>query len=203
MARQYGTTLRNDLLQQYEDSIGTSPKLRFYDGTMPATPATAAAGTQLVELTNATSNWRGAPSSGSSALAGTFTGTVGANGDCEYYRVYDSGGSTCHEQGLITQAFPLVTNGSTAAGSNVLNFASTSGVTVGMAITGAGVASGSTVLAVSSTTVTMSLPSISGVGSTTTIYFGDTSGELLLNAIAVTIGQVITVATWDRTAPGA
>lgn len=203
MARQYGTTLRNDLLQQYEDSIGTSPKLRFYDGTMPATPATAAAGTQLVELTNATSNWRGAPSGGSSALAGTFTGTVSNAGDCDYYRVYDSAGTTCHEQGLITQAFPLVTSASTAAASNELTFTSTTGVSVDMAITGAGVPTGATVLAVTSTKVTMSLPSISGVGSTTTIYFGDVSGQLLLNAVAVTVGQVISVATWDRTAPGA
>lgn len=204
MTRQYGTTLRNDLLQQYEDTIGTSPKVRIYTGTQPATPATAASGTQLVELTNATSNWRNAPSSGASTMAGSFTGTVTADGTAGYYRVWDSGASTCHEQGGITRAFPLTTaTSSTAAGSNVLTFASTTGVSDGMSVTVTGVPTGTTVASHTSTTVNLSAAATATISIGTTVYFGDTSGDLLLLNTALTTGQTLTLSLWDRTAPGA
>ena len=204
MARQYGTTLRNDLLQQYEDTIGTSPKVRIYTGTQPATPATAASGTQLVELTNATANWRNAASGGASAMAGSFTGSVGADGTAGYYRVLDSGASTCHEQGSITRAFPLTTaTSSTSAGSNVLTFASTTGVSDGMSVTVSGVPTGTTVASHTSTTVNLSAAATATISIGTTVYFGDTSGDLLLLNTALTTGQTLTLSLWDRTAPGA
>lgn len=203
MTRQYGTTLRNSLLQDYEDEIGTSPKVRIYSGTMPANCA-ASAGTQLCELTNATSNWRAAPSGGSSALAGTFTGTVAADGDATHYRVYASDGTTCHEQGTITRAFPLTTTDPTSSPSNVLTFADTTGVTTGMSVTGTGIPAGATVAGVTSTTVSLSAPvEAGGVADNAVIYFGDTSGKLYMQTTALTIGMNLTLSQWDRTAPGA
>lgn len=132
MGKQYSTTLRNDWLTTYETTIGTSPKLRICTGSAPATCAASQSGTQLIEMT-LPSDWMGAPSSGSSSKAGTWSGTVAADGTAGYYRILSSGG-TCHEQGVVTQAFSLATNASTAANSNVLTFAATTGVSVGMSV---------------------------------------------------------------------
>lgn len=201
MSRQYSTTLRNDWLSTYESTIGTSPKLRFCTGSPPANCGTAQSGTQLIEMT-LPSDWQAAASGGSAAKSGTWSGTVAADGTAGYYRILSSGG-TCHEQGLITRAFTISTNGSTAANNNVLNFASTTGVSVGMSVSGTGVPSGATVLAVTSTTVTLSTPSTAGVSSSVAIYFGDTSGDLWLQNTALTAGQTITIDTRTQTAPGA
>ncbi|MEY5099153.1 MAG: Caulobacter phage Seuss, partial [Pseudomonadota bacterium] len=166
--------------------------------------AASATGTQLVELTNATSNWRNAPSSGTSTLAGSFTGTVAADGTAGYYRVWDSGASTCHEQGSVTRAFSKSTSASTSAGSNILTFADTTGISVGMSVTATGVPSGAVVAGTTSTTVSLSAATTgSGVGSGASVYFGDTAGDLFLNATALTTGQTLTISLWDRTAPGA
>lgn len=200
MARQYSTTLRNDWLQQYEDTIGTSALLRMCTGTAPANCAASQTGTQLIEMT-LPSDWQGAPSSGTAAKSGTWSGTVAADGTAAYYRILSSGG-TCHEQGLITRAFTVATNALTAANSNVLNFAATTGITAGMTISGAGVPSGATVLGVTSTTVTMSAPSTAGVSNATSIYFGDTTGDLWLNNTALSTGQTLTITTRNNTSPG-
>lgn len=200
MARQYSTTLRNAWLDTYESTIGTTPKLRMMTGSLPATCATAQSGTQLIEMT-LPSDWMGAPSSGTSALAGTWSGTVAADGTAGYYRFLSSGG-TCHEQGLITRAFALSTSATTAANNNVLTFASTTGVSDGMSVSGTGVPAGATVLAHTSTTVTLSAPSTAGVGSAVAIYFGDTSGDLWLNNTALTNGQTLSISARSLTAPG-
>jgi hypothetical protein len=201
MSRQYSTTLRNDWLSTYESTIGTSPKLRFCTGSPPANCGTAQSGTQLIEMT-LPSDWQAAASGGSAAKSGTWSGTVAADGTAGYYRILSSGG-TCHEQGLITRAFTISTSASTDANNNVLTFASTTGVSVGMSISGTGIPSGATVLAVTSTTVTMSAPSTAGVSSAVAIYFGDTSGDLWLQNTALTAGQTITIDTRTQTAPGA
>lgn len=200
MARQYSTTLRNDWLQQYEDTIGTSALLRMCTGTAPANCAASQTGTQLIEMT-LPSDWQGAPSSGTAAKSGTWSGTVAADGTATYYRILSSGG-TCHEQGLVTRAFTLSTSALTAANSNVLTFTSTTGVTAGMAVAGAGVPTGATVLSVTSTTVLISSPSTAGVSSSTAIYFGDTTGDLWLNNTALTTGQALTITVRNNTSPG-
>lgn len=201
MARQYSTTLRNDWLSTYESTIGTSPKLRFMTGSPPANCAASQSGTQLIEMT-LPSDFQAAPSGGSAAKAGTWSGTVSSDGTAGYYRILSSGG-TCHEQGSITRAFSLSTNGTTAAGNNVLNFADTSGVSDGMSASGTGVPSGAAVFSHTSTTVTLTLPSTAGVGSAAEIYFGDTSGDLWLQNAALNAGQTVTIDTRTQTAPGA
>lgn len=201
MAKQYSTTLRNAWLDTYESTIGTSPKLRVCTGSPPANVAASQTGTQLAELT-LPSDWMGAPSSGTSALAGTWTGTVAADGTAGYYRILTSGGAA-HEQGVVTQAFTLTTNSTTSAYSNVLNFASTTGVTVGMTVSGTGVPDGTTVLATTSTTVTISNVSTTGVGSAVAIYFGSTEGDMWLTNPVLTTGQTLSFTSRNFTAPGA
>lgn len=201
MGKQYSTTLRNAWLDTYESTIGTSPKLRLCTGAPPANVAAAQTGTQLAELT-LPSDWMGAPSSGTSALAGTWSGTVSTSGTAGYYRILSSGG-TAHEQGVVTQAFSLATSASTAANSNVLTFTSTAGVSVGMTVSGTGVPDGTTVLAVTSTTVTLSNVSTAGVGSAVDIYFGSTDGDMWLTNPVLTAGQTLTFTSRNFTAPGA
>lgn len=201
MTKQYSTTLRDAWLDTYESEIGTEPKMRICTGSMPATCATAQSGTQLIEMT-LPSDWMGAPSSGTSALAGSWTGTVSADGTAGYYRILDSGATTCHEQGTVTRAFALTTSASTSSSSNVLTFTSTSGVSVGMSVTATGVPSGTTVSAVGATTVTLSAAT-TGVSNGATVYFGDTSGDLWLNNTALTTGTTLSITTRSLTAPGA
>lgn len=200
MARQYSEDMRNDWLQAMEDRLGTSPLLRLCTGTPPANCAASQTGTQLIEMT-LPSDWQNTPSGGSATKAGTWSGTVSADGTAGYYRFLTSGG-VCHEQGVVTRAFSLVTSAATSANSNVLTFTSTTGVSVGMSISGSGIPTNATVLAVSSTTITMSAPSTVGVSITTTVYLGDTSGDLWMNNTGLTTGQSLSISTRTNTSPG-
>ena len=146
--------------------------------------------------------WHAQRPQGTSALAGSWTGTVAVGGTAGYYRILSSGG-TVHEQGTVTQAFSLATSASTAANSNVLTFTTTTGVSAGMTVSGTGVPDGTTVLAVTSTTVTMSTVSTTGVSSGATLYFGSTDGDMWLTNPVLTTGQTLSFTSRNFTAPGA
>lgn len=100
MALQFSVAVRNARLDATETVVGTSPKLRLYTGTVPADCATAASGTLLAEL-SLPSDWMASASGGTKALAGTWSGTASAAGTAGYFRLYDSAGTTCHEQGTV------------------------------------------------------------------------------------------------------
>ena len=102
MAIQLSTTVRNARLDTIESTIGTSAILRIRSGSVPANCAAADAGTVLATL-NLPSDWMAAASSGSKALNGTWQDTSADNtGTAAHFRIYDSGGSTCHIQGTVT-----------------------------------------------------------------------------------------------------
>lgn len=102
MAVQRSVASRNAQLDAFETTVGTTPLLRIYSGAMPADCATAASGTLLAEMT-LPSDWLAAASSGSKAKSGTWSdATANATGTAGYYRIYDSTGTTCHEQGECT-----------------------------------------------------------------------------------------------------
>ena len=101
MSLQYSTTLRNNQLGQVQSTIGTSPHMIIYTGSAPANCAAAATGTTLVDIT-LPSDWMNNPSSGSVTKLGTWTGTASGTGTAGYYRVYDSGITTCGIQGTVT-----------------------------------------------------------------------------------------------------
>ena len=200
---QFGTTERNAICDAFETSVGTAPKMRFLTGSMPATPATAETGTLISQLT-LPSDWLNAASGGAKTKNGTWSGTAAATGVIGYCRIKDSAGTTVRWQGTVTQAITLTTSASTAANGNVLTFTSTTGVSATQAVRGTGIETGTTVLAVTSTTVTLSLASLAGVASGASITFGDTSGDMTINTTTVSaIGQAITVDTWTLTAGGA
>lgn len=101
MALQFSVSVRNARLDQIETTIGTSAILKIRTGAQPADCATADAGTVLATLT-LPSDWMAAASSGAKAKSGTWQDTsADAAGTAAHFRIYDSGGSTCHLQGSV------------------------------------------------------------------------------------------------------
>jgi hypothetical protein len=156
----------------------------------------------LVEM-SLPSDWLEAADAGTIVKKGAWSGTAVAAGTAGYYRIFDTAGTTCHEQGTVSQAVTLVTSASTAAFGNVLTFATTAGVSVGFGVAGVGVSDGTTVAALTSTTVTLSAAAgSSGVASGASIQLGDVTGNLQLNNTAITIGQTVTIDYKAITCPG-
>jgi hypothetical protein len=102
MALQLSTAVRNARLDAIETTIGTSAIMRIRTGSAPADCAAADSGTVLATL-NLSSDWMAAAASGSKAKAGTWQDiSADATGTAAHFRIYDSGGSTCHLQGSVT-----------------------------------------------------------------------------------------------------
>lgn len=217
MTIQLSVAARNGMLEAYECTVnnqtvsggtgsggsvtGTAaaPRLRILTGTMPANCAAAETGTLLAQIT-LPADWAAAASSGAKALSGTWQVAASASGTAGYYRIVDNAGTTCHEQGTAGVNVALTTNALTAANGNVLNFASTTGVAVGMNIAGTGVPTGATVVATTGTTVTMSMTSTAGVSNSASITF---SQDLALDNASINSGQTVTITSKTLTAPNA
>lgn len=180
------------------------PRLQFHTGAMPANCAAARTGTLLVN-TVLPANWMADSSAGAKSIAGgpwALTGlpAAGAGTVAGYYSVMDNAGTTCHEQGTIGVQVQLSTNALTAANSNVLNFASTTGVVVGMNAAGAGVPATATVVALTATTVTLSHTSTAGVANAAAITF---TADMTVDNASVANAQVVNVSAKSITAPNA
>ena len=185
---------RNAMLDAIETTIGTAPTLELRTGSPPATCATADSGT-LLDTRTLPSDWMAAASGGSKAIAGTWTPAGASNsGTFGHFRIKAS--STCRMQGTAGVAVAIATSALTAAGGTVLTFASTTGVAVGMRISGTGVASGAYVAAVTGTTATMSIATSGGVSSAATITFRP---DMELDAATVTAAQLVNVTACDLT----
>ncbi len=108
MAIQLSDTLRNNMIGQYETTLGTTPKLILRTGAQPSTCASADAGTFLAILT-LPSDWASAAASGAVTLAGTWSGTGSAAGTAGHYRLKTSAATSTndtgvtHEQGSVGQ----------------------------------------------------------------------------------------------------
>jgi hypothetical protein len=101
MALQFSVAVRNGRLDAIETVVSTTPVLKIRSGSVPATCATADAGTVLATLT-LPSDWMAAASSGSKSKSGTWEDTSADNtGTAEHWRLYASDGTTCHAQGTI------------------------------------------------------------------------------------------------------
>ena len=102
MAIQLSVGVRNGSLDAIETAIGTSAILRVRTGAVPATTATADAGTVLATL-NLPVDYMAAASAGTKAKSGTWEDlSADAAGTAAHFRVYDSAGTTCHIQGTVT-----------------------------------------------------------------------------------------------------
>ena len=103
MTIQLSVAVRNAMLDALETAIGTGAVVKLRSGSPPANAAAADAGTVLASMTLA-SDWMAAAASGSKNFSSlpiedTSADAVGTLG---HYRVYASGGATCHMQGTIT-----------------------------------------------------------------------------------------------------
>ncbi len=102
MGLQLSETVRNARLNAIETTIGTDPILKIRTTAQPADCATADAGSVLATFTLPT-DWLAAASGGAKVKAGTWEDTsADAAGTAAHFRIYDSGGTTCHIQGSVT-----------------------------------------------------------------------------------------------------
>lgn len=120
MAIQLGTGLRNNMVDQYESTVGTSAYIKIFTGAQPADCQSATSGTLLCNVA-LPSDWYGAASGGTATKSGTWQGTAVAAGTSGHYRLYNNGTSVCSEQGSAgTGASDLVLdNSSIASGQTV------------------------------------------------------------------------------------
>jgi hypothetical protein len=195
MALQLSVGARDGGLDAIETTIGASAILRIWSGAPPATCAAADTGTVIATL-NLPSDWMAAASGGTKAFLGTWQDvSADASGTVGHWRVYDAAGTTCHMQGTAGQSITLATSALTAANGNVLTFAATTGVVVGMNVSGTGVPAGAVVAAVTGTTVTLSRTSTAGVASGASIAF---AYDMAVDNASVVAGQQFNVSgfTW-------
>ena len=120
MAVQLSTTVRNARLDAVETAIGTGPILRVRTGAPPADCAAADSGSVLVSI-SLPSDWASAASGGSKAFVVPQSGTASGTGTAAHFRIYDSGGSTCHMQGTVATSGADLTidNASVTSGQTV------------------------------------------------------------------------------------
>lgn len=198
MTTQYSTAARNANMTQLIASIGINAQIINYSGAIPANVGAAATGTLLVQFAGNATQF-GTSTAGvitASAVAGVNATAAGVAG---YYRINTSAGAAV-TQGTIYQTTPLTTSTATAANSNVLNFAATTGVVVGMTATGTGFPTGALVIAVTATTVTLNTVSTPGIAGATVITFG---GDMNLTNTNIAAGQACTFTSFTTTAFGA
>ena len=101
MAVQLSTSVRTAMATAIETTVGTSPLLRIYSGAQPANCAAAASGTLLAEMA-LPSDWA-TQASGVLTMSGTWQdASANAAGTAGHYRLYDTAGTNCHEQGSVT-----------------------------------------------------------------------------------------------------
>jgi hypothetical protein len=100
MAFQFSTAARNAALDGIETAAGVSVTLEIRSGSVPATCATADAGTVLATMT-LPSDWLANASGGAKAKSGTWQDlSADAAGTAGHFRIKQGG--TCHIQGTVT-----------------------------------------------------------------------------------------------------
>lgn len=110
MAIQKSVAARNASLDSLETTVGTTPVMKLFTGSMPANCAAADTGTVLATLT-LPSDWMANASSGTKAKSGTWQDLTADNsGSFGYFRIYESTATTCHLQGTAGTSGDLVTD---------------------------------------------------------------------------------------------
>lgn len=100
MAFQFSVAARNASLDAIETAIGASPTLELRSGAVPATCATADAGTVLATMV-LPADFMAAASAGAKTILGTWQDTAAdATGVAGHFRIKQ--GVTCHAQGTVT-----------------------------------------------------------------------------------------------------
>jgi hypothetical protein len=198
MTQQYSDAERTAEGNARVSAIGINAQIRILSGAIPANVAAAETGTLLAQYTGNATQY-GTVATGVITTSAVANTTALAAGTAGYFRIRTSAGVAV-SQGTAYQRVTIATSALTAANSNVLNFAATTGVAVGQAISGAGVPNGATVIAFTGTTVTMSLASTAGVASAASIVFG---GDMTFDNATFTLGQTLVFTSRTETMAGA
>ncbi len=183
---QYSVAARNAMLDAAESTIGASAVLKILGGAaMPANVGTANAGTVLATMA-LPSDYFGNAASGAKDKAGTWQdASADASGYARYFRIYANDGTTCHYQGLVSQAWLASTayalNQHVSNGGNVYicTTAGTAASSGGPTGTGTGITDGTAVWS----------------------YVG--VADLVLDNTNIGAGQPVTVNSYTWTAAGA
>lgn len=101
MSLQYSMPVRNAKLDAIETAVGASAILKIRTGPLPASCAAADSGVVLASVALPV-DWMAPAAGGSKGKAGTWEDTAADDtGIAAHFRVYDSGGATCHIQGTV------------------------------------------------------------------------------------------------------
>ena len=188
MAIQFSQAVRNAELDSIETTIGPSPRLRFYSGAVPANCAAAATGLLLADLA-LPADWLGNAAGGTKSLAGTWSGSGANTGNAGYYRICDSTGATCHEQGTVSfSGSAWAASTVYAAGQRVTNNGNVYLCTTGGTSAGSGGPSGGGATIADNTAVWQYLSAV---------------GDMSLDNIAISASQTLTITAYSRTAGNA
>jgi hypothetical protein len=103
MAIKFDTTTRNAEMDAVTTRVGTSARLRVYNGTRPANPGTAISSqTMLVELTCNATAFAPAASGGVLTANAISNGTAAATGTASWFRLFQSNGTTAIMDGDVS-----------------------------------------------------------------------------------------------------
>lgn len=100
MPVQYSVATRNAMLDAIESTTGTAARLLMFSGAVPANCAAADPSGLLLTMV-LPSDWMAAASGGTKGLLGSWTVAATGAGTAISYRIKDSAGATCHEQGTV------------------------------------------------------------------------------------------------------
>lgn len=118
---QYSTAVQAAKLDAIESTVGTAPIMRLYNGTIPATAATALSGNTVLAQGTLPSDWLAAASSNTKEKTGTWTLTgqsgAGSGTAATWYAIFNSADTTRHIQGPISELG--LDNTNVASGQNV------------------------------------------------------------------------------------
>lgn len=103
MAIQLGILLRNNMLDQIENTAGVSARLQLRTGAQPADCSVANSGVLLVEIV-LPFNWMLDAVSGTKSKLDLWAGTAIASGTAAHFRIFDSADTICHLQGTVTSS---------------------------------------------------------------------------------------------------
>lgn len=125
MTISYDDTTQKAKLDALDTMVGTSPLLRIYSGSAPATANASLSGnTLLAELAMASTPFGAAAGTGTvtkTAAAIASDTSADATGTATFFRIYKSDGTTCRIQGSV---------GTSGADLNLSSTSITSGGTV-------------------------------------------------------------------------
>ena len=105
MAIQTSQTLRSNMLNQYETTIGVSPKLFLFTGVPPANADAAPTGSILATLALPADWMNPSTAGGNITLLGSWAGTASGTGTIGHYRLCANASTTgtlCGEQGTVS-----------------------------------------------------------------------------------------------------